>query len=46
MFERTIEDASGFWISSQFYWKEKCGPEVYSENIDLTKGTVKIDVGP
>ncbi|RWV99660.1 hypothetical protein GW17_00037426 [Ensete ventricosum] len=47
MYERSIQDPAGFWseIASQFYWKEKWDPEVYSENIDVRKGTVKFEVG-
>ncbi|RRT59989.1 hypothetical protein B296_00034318 [Ensete ventricosum] len=47
MSERSIQDPAGFWseIASQFYWKEKWDPEVYSENIDVRKGTVKFEVG-
>lgn len=46
MYERSIEDPTGFWseIASQFYWKEKWVPELYSENIDVRKGTVKFEV--
>ncbi|CAL9100183.1 unnamed protein product, partial [Musa textilis] len=45
MYKRSIEDPAGFWseIASQFYWKERWGPEVCSENIDVRKGTVKIE---
>lgn len=47
MYKRSVEDPAGFWseIASQFYWREKWYPEVYSENIDVTKGTVKFEVG-
>ncbi|KAG6497375.1 hypothetical protein ZIOFF_045274 [Zingiber officinale] len=43
MYKKSIEDPAGFWseISSQFYWKEKWNPEVYTENINVRKGTVK-----
>lgn len=46
MYKRSIEDPAGFWseIASEFYWKERWGPEVCSENIDVRKGTVKIEV--
>ncbi|XP_009403818.2 acetyl-coenzyme A synthetase, chloroplastic/glyoxysomal [Musa acuminata AAA Group] len=45
MYKRSVEDPAGFWseIASQFYWREKWYPEVYSENIDVTKGTVKFE---
>lgn len=45
MYKRSIEDPAGFWseIASQFCWKERWGPEVCSENIDVRKGTVKIE---
>ncbi|THU50121.1 hypothetical protein C4D60_Mb06t16740 [Musa balbisiana] len=45
MYERSIQDPAGFWseIASQFYWKEKWDPEVYNENIDVRKGTVKFE---
>lgn len=46
MYERSIEDPAGFWseIASQFYWKEKWDLEVYSENIDVRKGTIRFEV--
>lgn len=46
MYKRSIEDPAGFWaeVASQFCWKEKWHPEVYAENIDVRKGTVKIEV--
>ncbi|KAL4567967.1 hypothetical protein LXL04_023564 [Taraxacum kok-saghyz] len=45
MYKRSIEDPGGFWsdIASEFYWKEKWGEQVYSENLDVTKGNVKIE---
>ncbi|KAL7585369.1 hypothetical protein Lser_V15G45506 [Lactuca serriola] len=45
MYNRSIEDPGGFWsnIASEFYWKEKWGRQVYSENIDVTKGNIKIE---
>ncbi|WOL01800.1 hypothetical protein Cni_G10517 [Canna indica] len=45
MYERSIKDPAGFWseFASQFFWKEKWDPEVYSENIDVRKGTVKFE---
>ncbi|RZS28767.1 hypothetical protein BHM03_00062407 [Ensete ventricosum] len=47
MYKRSVEDPAGFWseIASQYYWREKWYPEVYSENIDVSKGTVKFEVG-
>lgn len=46
MYKRSIEDPAGFWsdIASQFYWKEKWGQEVVSENLDVRKGNIKIEV--
>nr|XP_010942302.1 acetyl-coenzyme A synthetase, chloroplastic/glyoxysomal [Elaeis guineensis] len=46
MYRRSVEDPAGFWseIASQFCWKEKWHPEVYAENIDVGKGTVRIEV--
>lgn len=46
MYKKSIEDPAGFWseIASQFYWKEKWSPEVYTENLDVTKGSIKIEV--
>ncbi|XP_074563790.1 acetyl-coenzyme A synthetase, chloroplastic/glyoxysomal-like [Curcuma longa] len=45
MYERSIKDPAGFWseIASQFYWKEKWDLEVYSENIDVSKGPIKFE---
>ncbi|WOL12596.1 acetyl-coenzyme A synthetase, chloroplastic/glyoxysomal-like [Canna indica] len=45
MYERSVKDPAGFWseIASQFYWKQKWDPEVYSENIDVTKGTIEFE---
>ncbi|XP_021736098.1 acetyl-coenzyme A synthetase, chloroplastic/glyoxysomal-like [Chenopodium quinoa] len=45
MYKRSVEDPSGFWgdIASEFYWKQKWGKEVCSENLDVTKGTVNIE---
>ncbi|CAA0824591.1 Acetyl-coenzyme A synthetase-chloroplastic/glyoxysomal [Striga hermonthica] len=45
MYKRSIEDPAGFWsdIASQFYWKEKWGHPVYSENLDLRKGRINIE---
>lgn len=46
MYQRSIEDPGEFWsdIASQFYWKEKWDPELYCENIDVRRGTVKFEV--
>lgn len=46
MYKRSIEDPARFWseIASQFYWKKRWNPEVYSENIDMRKGAIKIEV--
>ncbi|KAK6928615.1 Acetyl-coenzyme A synthetase, N-terminal domain [Dillenia turbinata] len=45
MYKRSIEDPAGFWsdIASEFYWKEKWAPDVYSENMDVRKGNIKIE---
>ncbi|KAI3748181.1 hypothetical protein L6452_11097 [Arctium lappa] len=45
MYKRSIEDPAGFWseIASEFYWKKKWGQEVYSENLDITKGKINIE---
>ncbi|KAI3700002.1 hypothetical protein L2E82_44614 [Cichorium intybus] len=45
MYKRSIEDPAGFWsdIASQFYWKKKWSQQVYSENLDVTKGNIKIE---
>ncbi|KAG6520121.1 hypothetical protein ZIOFF_017153 [Zingiber officinale] len=47
MCKKSIEDPARFWseIASKFYWKEKWNSEVYTENIDVRKGTVKFEVG-
>lgn len=46
MYKRSIEDPTGFWsdIASEFYWKKKWGQQVYSENLDVTKGNINIEV--
>lgn len=46
MYKRSIEDPAGFWsdIASQFYWKQKWGHPVYSENFDIRKGRINIEV--
>ncbi|KAH9791460.1 Acetyl-coenzyme A synthetase /glyoxysomal [Citrus sinensis] len=45
MYKRSVEDPAGFWadIASEFYWKEKWGQRVCSENLDVRKGNVKIE---
>ncbi|XP_058737673.1 acetyl-coenzyme A synthetase, chloroplastic/glyoxysomal [Vicia villosa] len=45
MYKRSIEDPAGFWseIASDFYWKQKWGDQVYSENLDVTKGNINIE---
>ncbi|CAL5027689.1 unnamed protein product [Urochloa decumbens] len=46
MYQRSIDDPAGFWseIAEEFYWKEKWNPdEVCSENLDVTKGPIKIE---
>ena len=47
MYKRSIEDPAGFWsdiASSEFYWKQRWGYHVYSENLDVRKGNIKIEV--
>lgn len=46
MYKMSIEDPAGFWsdIASQFYWKQRWGQPVYSENLDIRKGRIKIEV--
>ncbi|KAL4191870.1 hypothetical protein AMTRI_Chr06g169400 [Amborella trichopoda] len=45
MYKRSIEDPAGFWsdIASKFYWEVKWGEKVFSENMDIRKGTVNIE---
>nr|XP_043632909.1 acetyl-coenzyme A synthetase, chloroplastic/glyoxysomal-like [Erigeron canadensis] len=45
MYKRSVEDPGGFWseMASGFYWKEKWGQQVYYENLDITKGNIKIE---
>ncbi|KAK4392815.1 Acetyl-coenzyme A synthetase, chloroplastic/glyoxysomal [Sesamum angolense] len=45
MYTSSIEDPAGFWsdIASQFYWKQKWGQPVYSENLDIRKGRIHIE---
>ena len=47
MYKRSIEDPAGFWSDiawSEFYWKEKWGQQVLSENLDVRKGNINIEV--
>ncbi|KAF8667330.1 hypothetical protein HU200_053005 [Digitaria exilis] len=46
MYQRSIDDPAGFWsdIAEEFYWKQKWNPdEVCAENLDVTKGPIKIE---
>ncbi|MCD9645941.1 Acetyl-coenzyme A synthetase, cytoplasmic [Datura stramonium] len=45
MYGRSVEDPAGFWsdIASDFYWKEKWGQSVYTDNLDIRKGKVNIE---
>ncbi|KAM2991746.1 hypothetical protein FF2_044063 [Malus domestica] len=45
MYKRSIEDPAGFWsdIASTFFWKQKWGKPVYSENLDIRKGDIRIE---
>ncbi|KAJ4835913.1 hypothetical protein Tsubulata_041693 [Turnera subulata] len=45
MYRRSIEDPAGFWseIASQFYWKQKWGQPVFSQNLDVRKGPIHIE---
>ncbi|XP_023527689.1 acetyl-coenzyme A synthetase, chloroplastic/glyoxysomal-like isoform X1 [Cucurbita pepo subsp. pepo] len=46
MYQRSIEDPAGFWsdiASSEFFWKKKWDQQVYSENLDVRKGEIKIE---
>ncbi|OMO99265.1 acetyl-coenzyme A synthetase, cytoplasmic [Corchorus olitorius] len=45
MYRRSIEDPAGFWsdIASEFYWKQRWQDHVYSENLDVRNGNVKIE---
>ncbi|KAK8676006.1 hypothetical protein V6N13_034061 [Hibiscus sabdariffa] len=46
MYKRSIEDPAGFWSDialSEFYWKQRWGDQVYSENLDVNKGNIKIE---
>jgi hypothetical protein len=47
MYQRSIHDPAGFWseIAEKFYWKKKWNPDqVCTENLDVTKGPIKIEV--
>lgn len=41
-----MDDPAGFWsdIASEFYWKQKWGDQVFSENFDVRKGPIHIEV--
>nr|GMD07023.1 acetyl-coenzyme A synthetase, chloroplastic/glyoxysomal-like isoform X3 [Ipomoea batatas] len=45
MYQRSVEDPSGFWadIASQFYWKEKWDHQVCHDNLDIRKGKIHIE---
>ncbi|XP_043704995.1 acetyl-coenzyme A synthetase, chloroplastic/glyoxysomal [Telopea speciosissima] len=45
MYRKSIVDPAGFWseIASLFYWKQKWSDKVYSENMDVREGTIKIE---
>ncbi|KAJ0551018.1 putative acetate--CoA ligase [Helianthus annuus] len=45
MYKRSIEDPTGFWseMAADFYWKKKWGQQVNFENLDITKGNIKIE---
>ncbi|KAM3760988.1 hypothetical protein ACB098_01G233700 [Castanea mollissima] len=46
MYKRSVEDPAGFWSDiawSEFYWKEKWGQQVFSENLDVRKGNINIE---
>jgi acetyl-CoA synthetase len=46
MYQRSIDNPAGFWseIAKTFYWKQKWNPdEVCAENLDVTKGPIKIE---
>lgn len=46
MYRRSIEDPAGFWsdIALEFYWKEKWSGQVLTENLDVRKGNISIEV--
>lgn len=46
MHKRSMDDPAGFWsdIASEFYWKQKWGDQVVSENLDVRKGPIHIEV--
>ncbi|OEL15726.1 Acetyl-coenzyme A synthetase, chloroplastic/glyoxysomal [Dichanthelium oligosanthes] len=46
MYQRSIDDPARFWseIAEDFYWKQRWNPdEVCAENLDVTKGPIKIE---
>lgn len=46
MYKKSIEDPASFWseIASQFYWEKKWDDPVCSENFDVRKGPISIQV--
>jgi len=46
MHKRSMDDPAAFWsdIASEFYWKQKWGDQVFSENLDVRKGPISIEV--
>lgn len=46
MHKRSMDDPAVFWsdIASEFYWKQKWGDQVFSENLDVRKGPISIEV--
>ncbi|KAL0742183.1 hypothetical protein Bca4012_083696 [Brassica carinata] len=45
MHKRSMDDPAGFWsdIASEFYWKQKWGDQVVSENLDVRKGPIHVE---
>ncbi|GMJ14311.1 acetyl-CoA synthetase [Hibiscus trionum] len=46
LYKASVQDPAKFWsgiASSEFYWKQKWGGPVFSENLDATKGNIKIE---
>jgi acetyl-CoA synthetase len=45
MHKRSMDDPAAFWsdIASEFYWKQKWGDQVFSENLDVRKGPISIE---
>nr|XP_004242910.1 acetyl-coenzyme A synthetase, chloroplastic/glyoxysomal-like [Solanum lycopersicum] len=44
MYGKSMEDPAGFWseIASEFYWKQKWGQPVYTDNLDIRNGKINI----